>query len=338
MSAGKIHIAQVGVKNHGRTMLEATCAAGNLELVAVFDVDDAAAREAAVASGARLSGSFEDILADPAVEAVSLVTPNDLHAEEVRKAASAGKHIFVEKPMAATLADARSMMDLAGDAGVVLMVGHNTRRRRVFRRAKQILSAGRIGTIVAAEMNLSRPAGLQPGLPGWKADPRKCPLLPMTQLGIHFVDTIEYLIAPVERVSCIAATRAMAHGVSDTALALLELLPGIPVALSSSYVTPDVYSVRIYGTGGILRCGSLSLTLEIAKNGEIVDVIHESFDGEGAESYILEMREFGECILTGKRPETGGPEGLRSVAVLEAMVKSVESGTIIELSHILPPE
>jgi predicted dehydrogenase len=217
----------------------------------------------------------------------------------------------------------------------MLMVGHNTRRRRVFRRAKELLQQAAIGRVVAAEGNLSRPAGLQPGLPPWKADPSSCPLLPMTQLGIHLVDTVAYLISPIEQVSCFAAQIAMPGSVYDTTAAILRLENGVPFSLASYYVSPDAYFLRIYGTQGIIHCYPTALRMETTRNGEPHDAPEEDFSDEGAESYILQMKEFGECILHGRPPETGGEEGLKALAVIEAMTHSVIEGRHIAIRDII---
>ena len=215
------------------------------------------------------------------------------------------------------------------------MVGHNTRRRQVFRKAKSLIDEKRIGKIVAVEANLSRPAGLQPGLPAWKADPTKCALLPMMQLGIHLVDTIAYLIAPIARVACFATNVAMPAAVFDSSTAILQLDSGIPVALTSCYVSADAYVVRIYGTEGTIHCFPLRLTLDLLRNGELRETIDEDFSAEGSGSYVLQMHEFGECVVHGRQPETGGEEGLRALAVIEAMVKAVETRSVIDVNSLL---
>ena len=300
-----------------------------------FDINAAANEQVALEFGASRKSGYDELVNDPAIEAIALVTPNHLHQEEVEKAVRARKHIFVEKPIGNTMAEARAMMGAVKGSGLVLMVGHNTRRRQVFRRAKKLLEDKRIGDIVAVEANLSRPAGLQAGLPAWKADQKTCPLLPMIQLGIHFVDTIEYLIGRVARVSCFATNIAMPNQAFDSTAAILQLESGIPVSLTSYYVSADAYFVHIYGTRGTIHCFPTRLRLELLEKGEFKEAIEEDFSNEGAESYILQMREFGECIVHGKQPETGGEEGLRALAVVEAMVKSVENHAVVELNEIL---
>jgi predicted dehydrogenase len=335
MTEKKVRIAQAGIANHGRTILNATRDAGNLQLVSCFDINVAANEQVAKEFGATAASGYDQLVNNPNVDAVSLVTPNHLHLEQIQKAVKAKKHIFVDKPITNTVAEGREAVNLATKAGLILMVGHNTRRRQVMRRAKALLAEQRIGKVVAVEANLSRPAGLQAGLPAWKADRRTCALLPMMQLGIHYVDAVEYLLGPVERVSCFAANIAMPNQVFDSTAAILQLKSGIPVSLSCYYVSADAYFIRIYGTEGTIHCFPLKLRLDLLQNGEPKETIEEDFTSEGAGSYILQMQEFGECVLRGVQPETGGREGLRALAVVEAMVKSVENHSVVELNDIL---
>lgn len=335
MTEKKVRIAQAGIANHGRTIVNATRDAGNLQLVSCFDVNTAANEQVAKEFGATAASTYDQLVNDPNVDAVSLVTPNHLHLEQIRKAVAAKKHIFVEKPITNIVTEAREAINLTKKAGLTLMVGHNTRRRRVFRRAKALLDEKRIGKIVAIEANLSRPAGLQPGLPAWKADRRTSPLLPMMQLGIHFVDTIEYLLGPIERVSCFAGNIAMPNQVLDATAAILQLKSGVPASLTSYYVSADTYVLRIFGTEGTVHCFPLKLHLDLLKNGEPRETIEEDFSTEGAGSYILQMREFGECVLRGDQPETDGGTALRALAVIEAMDRSVEHHSVVEIKDIL---
>ncbi len=334
MSKQKVSIGLVGVAGHGNTILSAINASPTLNLISCYDTNTAAAEQVGRKFSVRVAASFDDLIRDPGLDAVALVTPNHLHAEQALKAAAAHKHVFVEKPIANSISEARAMIRALSEAGLVLMVGHNTRRRQVFRKAKELLNKGMIGTVVALEGNLSRPAGLQPGLPAWKADPKACPLLPMTQLGIHLVDTVEYLIGPIRSASCVGARMAMPGDVYDTTAAVLQLESGALFALSSYYVSPDAYFLRIYGTSGLLHCSPTSLRLELMEHGEVKEVKEEDFH-ERAGSYALQMQEFGECILLNRQPETGGREGLRALAAIEAMTQSVATGRTIRIADIL---
>lgn len=331
----RIRIAQIGITSHGQTILNAILKAPSLELVALNDLKARESEATAKKLGVRHVESYETILADPEVDAVALVTPNHLHAAQMALAIEAGKHIFVEKPITRTVTEAKSVIAHAKQKGVILMVGHNTRRRGIFRKSREVLDSGKLGALVGVEMNISRPAGLFGDLPGWKADPRAASLVPMTQLGIHFVDVVHYLLGPIQYVACVANHTAMPGGALDAASAILRLESGIPSVLSSYYVTPDVYSFRIYGTKGILSCSVNSVSLHVLKKEKLLMDLEEDFSAEGFASYEEEMEEFGRCVLEGKEPETGGEGGLAALAVVEAMTESLKTGRIIDLKEML---
>ncbi len=336
MKDQKVRIAQVGITNHGVTILNAIKGSDTLQLASVFDIRTDEAQRVSRELGLKQASDYDEILRDPEIDAVALVTPNQLHADEVEKAVKAGKHIFVEKPLASTVAEAGKMIARTKKAGLVLMVGHNTRRRMVFRRAKKILETGQLGTIAGIEMNISRSVGLESDVPTWKANPKTTPLLPMYQLGIHFVDVLHYLFeTSTISVSCVAANRAMGRGVLDASAALLQLGNGVPATLSSHYVVPDLYYAKIYGTGGILSCSVNGVTLDLLRDGALQRTSAEDFSGEGYASYVEEMTEFGECVRSGRKPETGGKEGIEALAVIEAMVKSIKTRRVINVRSIL---
>lgn len=326
-----INVGLVGVANHGNTIRVAIQGAEGLHLYGCYDINTEAMNHCAQQHGCIAYASYEAMLEDPNIQAVALVTPNHLHAGQMEAAFKAGKHVFVDKPITNTIAEAQTMIALAEASDKVLYVGHNTRNRRVFRRAKALLQEKAIGTIIAIEANLSRIVGLTPEMPAWKADIKNAPILPMTQLGIHFVDVALSLIAPVRRVSCFARTAALQGTAYDTTTALLELENGVPVTLNSYYVTPDTYFFRIYGTEGVIECNPLTVQLRKVDGA----VTSEDMGDEGYESYILEMEDFAQSMLNHKKPETGGVEGLHNLAVMQAMIASIQTGHTITIQSLL---
>ena len=125
----------------------------------------------------------------------------------------------------------------------------------------------------------------------------------------------------------------MTGGVLDVSAAILTTAGGFPISLSSYYITPDSFYFRIYGTKGILHCFPLSYELVTLEDGKQKVTETDGFPNEGADSYILQMREFGECILDGARPETGIDEGLHALAVIEAMMESVRTHAVVDLQE-----
>src|SRR5467141_2113543 len=195
-----VRVAAVGVGGWGRVLADAAGRGTGLAIVACTSrsADNRAAFAKAYACKAL--PSFEAVLADPDVEGVLITTPHSLHAEQIVAAASAGKHVFVDKPFTLTVADARRATEACRRAGVVLAVGHQRRRQAASRALKRLVDEGALGRVAQIEGNFSADIGfnLKPGM--WRTDRAETPGGAMTNLGIHHVDTFQYLLGPIARV------------------------------------------------------------------------------------------------------------------------------------------
>jgi phthalate 4,5-cis-dihydrodiol dehydrogenase len=141
---------RIGVAGLGRAftlMLPTLAADSRVELVAAADLRDEAIRRFAADFGASTYASVDELCADPAVEVVYVATPHQDHAAHVAVAASHGKHVLVEKPMAITLAECRRMIDATERAGVVLIVGHSHSFDRPILRTREIIDSGSVGAV-----------------------------------------------------------------------------------------------------------------------------------------------------------------------------------------------
>jgi len=141
---------RVGVAGLGRAftlMLPTLAADPRLELVAAADPRAEARLRFVADFGARAYASVDELCADPAVEVVYVATPHQHHAAHVALAASRGKHVLVEKPMAISLAECRSMIDAAERANVYLIVGHSHSFDRPILRAREIIDSGTVGAV-----------------------------------------------------------------------------------------------------------------------------------------------------------------------------------------------
>jgi len=330
----RIQVGQAGVGSHGRTIRTAIAKSRNLRLAVCYDVNRDEAELVSREFGCRLAESFEDLISSEDVAGIVLVTPNHLHYPQTIAALEQGKHVFVEKPISTTVAEGLEMVEKAKRLGLTLQVGHNTRKKQAVRKARALIDEGRLGKIVAVESNVSYNAGLTTSYPRWKVERDKCPLLPMTQLGIHFVDAFHYLVGPIRRVHCFARHAAMSEDVYDSTAALLEFESGVIGTMSSHYITPAVFEIRVSGTEGVVTMFNESLRLEVDKGGKQARERYD-YSSEGLSSFILEMEEFGDCIAYGKTPETDGSVGLQSLAVIEAMTRSVEMGRTVEVAEVL---
>lgn len=119
--------------------------------------------------------SYEAILADRRIEAIINTTPNNVHFETTRAAARAGKHVFLDKPMANTVADCRAITAACREAGVVLALGYQRRKESHFRWIRRQIDQGVFGKLVNAEANISRDRLGKFDLTSWATRPRACP-------------------------------------------------------------------------------------------------------------------------------------------------------------------
>src|SRR5712675_3768213 len=166
--------------------------------------------------------SYEDVLADPAIQAVVLATPHSRHRAQVEAAAAARKHIYCEKPFALTKADAQAMLDACARAGVIIAVGHHFRLMPSMAALRQEVAAGIFGTIMHVEGNYSHDWLAAQPADSWRSAPEETRAGGMTGMGIHVLDCFRDLIGPMRRVSALSKRRALSLATGDTTAALIE--------------------------------------------------------------------------------------------------------------------
>ncbi|MPZ74394.1 MAG: hypothetical protein GEU74_14415 [Nitriliruptorales bacterium] len=272
--------------------------------------------------GIRAAASFDELLADADVEAVMLATPHSTHAELIERAAQCGKHVFVEKPLTLTVAEGVRAHQAALDGGIVLQVGHNRRRQPANRRIRQMIDAGELGMVHLLQGSVTVPKDQVPR-PGWRSDPSESPVGGMTALAIHLVDTYRYLAGPIERVAVFSKQLWGAGRLDDITVVALEFARGPLGYLGTSIVLPRTHTITVMGTSGIAWSDDDGEHLYVQDKEASSRTLVET---EPLDTIADELAEFGRVIREGGRPETGAPEALHAVAVLEAVVESDRRG------------
>src|SRR6059036_1917167 len=216
-----VRVAAIGTGRWGGTLADAAGRGTGLSIVAC--TSRSAENRAAFAKtyGCRDLPTLDAVLADREVEGVLITTPHSLHAEHIVAAASAGKHVFVDKPFTLTVADARRATEACRRAGVVLAVGHQRRRQAASRALKGLVDEGALGRVAQIEGNFSADIGfnLAPGM--WRTDRAETPGGAMTNLGIHHVDTFQYLLGPIARATAFSRRVALTDVQIDDATLIL---------------------------------------------------------------------------------------------------------------------
>jgi predicted dehydrogenase len=294
--------------------------------------------------------SFEDALKREAVEGVLLTTPNAAHAEYALLAAQCGKHVFVDKPIANTMADGKRMVEACLGAGVVLLVGHHMRRLSGFRKVKELIDQGAIGKPVMAESNFSARMGfeLTPDKWRWYGDDSGCPAGSLMTMGIHHADTLNYYFGPVQNVFAFFSKLYIPAEVEDVTMTIFQFESGVLGYLGSSYATLRTNYVYVHGTDARLFC-TLSLPnvafdeylkiWSVADKYTVLQLFEKSKDRPETiplpvgDPILEEIDEFADCIRTGKNPETDGQGGLAALALIRAAIDSARTGRPVKLAE-----
>lgn len=282
--------------------------------------------------GGEVYGEIGEVLADAKVDAVFLATPHTLHWRQIMAVADAGKHVFVEKPLALTVETASRAIKACRENSVVLAVGHNRRFSAVARKMKSMVDAGECGQIIHAEGNYSGSGGWNYPPDYWRARREELPGGGLTPMALHIVDTMTWLLSPVRRLAAISKRQAISIELDDTTAALFELNSGVTASLGTLFAVPMSNYLRIYGTRANLEArGNFS---ELTVYRADADALETRFSFTPSDNLQAEITAF-ERACSGAadypvRPE----EALRNVAVVEAIGKSAEAdGAWVEVAQ-----
>ncbi len=276
--------------------------------------------------------SYEAMLADPSIDAIVNTTPNNMHLETTLQAAAAGKHVFLDKPIANTLAQGRAITQACRDAGVVLALGYQRRRESQFRWIKSQIDAGAFGRIVNAEANISRDRLGKIDLNSWRYQAAGMPGGVMLQIGVHYVDVLEYLIGPVRSVSAHLAQLVLPGDNPDVASMILEHESGALSTVNASYASAaEHYMMNIYGKEASALYdlhGGLRFVKRGAEHAQDVPFTKN-------DTFVDELEEFAAAVRGLAIPETGGEYATRSLGVIRAGIVSAREGRRVLLAEVL---
>src|SRR4029077_10000212 len=210
-------------------------------------------RAFAATHGVTLHSSYEQVLADPRVQAVVLATPHSLHSPQVIAAARAGKHVFCEKPFALTKADAEAAVAATAQAGVTLGLGYNRRFHPEMTKLRERIRSGELGTILHVEATMTFPNALQLKADAWRASREETPCGGLTPMGVHAVDGMIDLCGPIDEVYCQSFRRAIAVDADDTTSILFRMKDGMSGYLGTMTATGGGFSFQVFGSKGWVR-------------------------------------------------------------------------------------
>jgi predicted dehydrogenase len=312
--------------------LRALARSPRAELVGVADPDPAARERAVRIARAPVVADPGELIGRADVDAVVICAPSPLHAELAIAAAGHGKHLYVEKPLATTLADGERVRDAVLAAGVVAAVGFNRRRHPLFAAARDAVDAGLVGDVLALQTVFSEPAAAD--APAWRRDP-DAGGGPVADLGSHHFDLARWLLrAELERVE--------ARGEGATAVVRATTTAGAELQSVFAHEAARAERLTVVGDRAVLHADRYAppVRLYAPRLGAAAVVRRRVPGGSGGiawrslrlvrpatdPSYRLTLRAFLERLGGAERELPSVDDGLRS---LEAVV-AAERGLAAE--------
>lgn len=313
-------------------------------LAGYYDKVSERAAEVAARYGGKVYASYYDLINDPEIDAVSVCVENRAHAEITTAALYAGKHVLCEKPMAVTLAECESMVEAAERNGCRLMVGHNLRFDPVYRHAKRLLDEGVIGDVITfrAVIGNAGPEGWSMGSHDentWYFDKKKAAIGALSDLGIHKVDLLQYLLGQkvVETTAKVVTLNKRGDdgkliGVDDNALCILRMSGGAMGTMAASWTIYGHHSAStcFYGTRGslLVYCDDTYPIIVRDHMGRSTNYLPEPTNGR---SGVID--EFVNALAVDRDPEVSGAEALTTMRTIFGCVESSEKDTSVKVNR-----
>jgi predicted dehydrogenase len=332
MQQSPLRVGSIGIGWWSDILADAAVRSGKLKIVSCYTRSPEKRKNFASKYACRAAPSYEALLADPEIEAIINTTPNTVHQVTTCAAAAAGKHVFLDKPIANSIADGRTITEACRKAGVVLALGYQRRREGHFRWIKQQIDAGRFGRLVNAEANISRDRLGKIDLSSWRYQAAGMPGGVMLQIGIHYSDVLEYLLGPIQSVRGQLARLVLPGDNPDVASLILQHENGALSTLNASYASAsEYYLMNIYGKEATAYY-DMHNGLRLIRRGEAGPT---RVSCSTVDTLVEQLEEFVAAIRGERQVEVGGDYATRSLAVVRAGMLSAEQGREVQVAEVL---
>ena len=323
---GLISTAQIALTKH----LPAARGSKNSEIVAISSRGEAKARVAADQHGIpSWYGSYEELLADPDLDAVIKPLPNSLHCEWTIKAAEAGKHVLCEKPLSVTVDEARRMIDSAKSNDVVLVEAFTHRWNPHMRTARRLIAEGAIGYVTGMDSSLTVSVTEPEGPTRYSKDLAGGTLM---DGGCYAVYACRFALGAEPIRAAGMAYDSGGYGVETTFTGLLEFPGGAIARVSSSFEQPRRIELTVYGSEGRIIIPNM-----FDDSGPLIVTQGDERRVEATpapDRFRVQLEEFSNCVLTGKQPEFPAEDGMRNMAAIVALLSAARERRVMEVEQV----
>ena len=334
-----VRIGLLGYGWWGKTIAAQIQASPWLELAGVAEIQPQALAAMAgdpLLQGIPLHGDPAALLAQSGVEAVILCTPHPQHAQQILAAAQAGLHVFCEKPLCLTLADARAAVAECERRQLVLGIGHERRFEPEVVALRALIASGELGDVLQIEANFSQDKFLALPKDNWRLSNTLAPVGPLTATGIHLVDLSIAILGPCETLWARLATLGSDFANGDTLGIMMGFPSGANAMISAVLATPFEGRFAAYCSRGWVEIRDRTHP-ENPTGWDITTALRgqaptRRFAGP-APSVRLNLEAFAQAVR-GVTPYPVTPrEMLANVAALEAIMTSVGQRTLVSVAQ-----
>ncbi len=328
--ADKVKVGMIGLRGWGNIVRNALKESEALELAAIWSRDRESIERSQRELPSKVCESYEALLAEP-IDAVLIINPNFVHLEYALQACDAGKAILIEKPMTNTVAEGKRMVAAFKEKGLLLAVKHPHRFSPVIKHIRAMLETGEFGDVLSFESYTSHESSKHFAPDRWKRDPEKCPAAPLTQLGVHYMDTAQSFFGdPVWVQSHHRNVLKLSDNVDCTVTT--AQFGDVVCTFHAHYVVPGYQRLAVYGTKALAvseRESGLVVKREGASELEKPEVT-------GSNGVLESLEAFGRAMQGIEPFECPGEVGLLAVAACEAAIRSAaEGGRTVTIAEVL---
>jgi predicted dehydrogenase len=326
---------------------KAAAGAEHATIARVFDTRGDLAQDLAATYGGQAAGSVEELLADPAVEAIYICTPHFLHRDLAVQAASAGKHVLIEKPMGVSPDDAQAIVDACRRNGVACGVPFIVRYAPAYSEAHRLVQAGKIGDVTGFRLTYrgDKPASYWNGgysgrsASDWRQQRRMAGGGVMLMNTIHDLDAALWITGvEVEQVQGVVANMSSPGEVEDVAQAIFTCAGGALASLEATSSLPGGagpgtrWINRIYGSTGQILLPSPWGSSPLALYTRDAASWEEITPAPVADARQLAFEDYATAVLAGKPVPIPGEAGLRASRIIHAVYAASERGAPVRVS------
>lgn len=331
-----LNIAIAGFGWWGQHMAKRLQDNHRFSISAIIEPDETRTRDITAAGLSRLS-SITEALDDTSTEAVILTTPNTLHEEQVVQIASAGRHVFCEKPLGLTGDSAKRSVAACQQAGVILGIGHERRFEPALIEVRKMIDDHSLGTIMHAEAAFSHDKLINVAPGDWRTLKETAPAAGMTGMGIHLTDFYIALFGPVRTVQALTARRRLDWETGDVVTVQLKFEAGMTATFSALLYTPHFIRLQVFGSDAWVEVrndthpdtpGGVA-ELVLAKTNQPHKV--QRFDW--TDTVVANLEAFADAITGIAAYPYTHQELVHNIEVLEAIAQSAEAGETVHLGN-----